>query len=95
MPAQLGISSAIPTSPLFVPQLRRKGNLNLSERKSPERHLCFHDGQDRLGMVIQRDSRCDAFDVQGVYFGTFKRIKATADAVTLARSNSEPGGGSG
>jgi hypothetical protein len=53
-----------------------------------ERHLSVYDGRDRLGMVIQHNGRCDAFTVEGVYLGSFRKLKAAADGVTLSRSSS-------
>ena len=50
-----------------------------------ERHLSIYDGTDRLGMVIKTAGRCCAFDVHGVYLGTFKKLKAAADAVSWSR----------
>jgi hypothetical protein len=47
------------------------------------RQLSVYDGQDRLGMVIKHDGRCDAFDIH-VLLGTFQKIKAAAAAVTLS-----------
>jgi len=51
---------------------------------SPERNLSIYNGTDRIGLVIEHDGRCDAFDVHGVHLGTFKRRKAAADAVSLS-----------
>ena len=39
-------------------------------------------------MVIQHNGRCDAFTVEGVYLGSFRKLKAAADGVTLSRSSS-------
>jgi hypothetical protein len=47
-----------------------------------ERVLSVYDGADRLGMVVQRNGCVDAFDVNRVHLGTFKKIKAAADAVS-------------
>ena len=56
--------------------------------KPAHRELSIYDGRDRIGMVIACGDRCDAFDVSGVHLGTFKKVKAAADAVTLSRSSS-------
>jgi hypothetical protein len=51
-----------------------------------ERHLSLYDGRDRLGVVIQRNGRCDAFDIQGVYLGLFPTLKAAIAAVNTSLS---------
>jgi hypothetical protein len=50
------------------------------------RHLSVYDGRDRRG--IQHNGRCDAFTVEGIYLGSFRKLKAVANAVTLSRSSS-------
>jgi hypothetical protein len=46
-----------------------------------ERHLSIFDGRDRIGMVVERNGSVDAFDVNGVHLGTFKKIKPAVSAV--------------
>jgi hypothetical protein len=55
---------------------------------APHRHLSIYDGTDRIGMVIERHGRCDAFDVHGNHLGEFKKRKAAADAVSLSAVSS-------
>jgi hypothetical protein len=50
------------------------------------RELHVYDGRDRVGLVIQRAAKCDAFDASGVFLGTFKKLKSAVDAVNLSRS---------
>jgi hypothetical protein len=45
------------------------------------RQLSLYDGQDRIGMVVERNGRCDAFDVHGIHLGTFPKMKAAVSAV--------------
>ena len=52
------------------------------------RQLSIYDGRERIGMVIEGGARCDAFDVAGVYIGSFNKLKAATDAVVLSRSSS-------
>jgi hypothetical protein len=48
-----------------------------------ERPLSLYDGQDRIGFVVDRGGgHVEAFDVSGVHLGTFKKIKAAANAVS-------------
>jgi hypothetical protein len=38
-----------------------------------------------MGMVIERGGFVDAFDINGVHLGTFKKSKAAISAVTASR----------
>lgn len=40
--------------------------------------------QHRIGLVIERGGRCDAFDQNGVYLGEFRKFKAALSAVNLS-----------
>ena len=46
------------------------------------RELAVFDGRDRIGMLIQRNGRCDAFDAYGVLLGTFANVRAAADKIS-------------
>jgi hypothetical protein len=51
------------------------------------RQLSLYDGQDRIGLIVDRGGgHVDAFDTSGILLGTFKKIKAAANAVSLSRS---------
>jgi hypothetical protein len=57
-------------------------------KTSPARELSVYDGQDRIGMLIARAGSFDAFDQSGIRLGSFKKLKAAADAVSSSQSTS-------
>ncbi len=52
-----------------------------------DRQLVIYDGQDRIGLIVDHGGgHVDAFDGSGVHLGSFKKIKAAANAVSLSGS---------
>jgi hypothetical protein len=53
-----------------------------------EWHLSVYEGRHRVGRVIQHNGWCDAFRIARIYLGSFRKLKAAANEVTLSRSSS-------